>query len=752
MPSIIYNDDVEMRDSSYNQGSNSNSSIWDRSTPGSEPYIDPIAVNDDTNRISDGWSQNTNPDGGSEGQVWPNIPPSEKDPLRYYVKTIQEKTRIILRDYSDEYLENLDTQGFKFYVVYTDGTTDEVDYTEIFDPNKIDTNVVVNEAYDIAQAINQYFWEDTNGVHITDETKDDWDAAVLNAFSDLSSNKQYHNILINSLGMLLRSALNNLVALSRSGMTVYDGLGNNLQNVLTSFTSEGAAFREGGKTRAIVTTQGLKIYDDTGNVSNGTETYGAEVAFIGIDNTGKPYSRIGKSTDGYIEIGVNASYNSYIDFMNNGQKIGHIGYGSTNSENETIESSYYQFGLGEGYDLSDVEVWSSTKTYTYGDLVSYTYYVSYTPLAGWYTRYYICIVKSSLNNTPGASSYYWKNIEVSLPLRRGNESFSIGQSLAYGAYSFSSGYHNCSSGYASESFGRECLSVEHYSHAEGFRTRSLSSCSHAEGHTTMAIASCSHAEGRTTIAEGWYSHVEGMYTKTSNSTGNHAEGVYTRASGDGAHAEGMGCVTQGAGAHAAGVFTIADYDGMAACGIANKLVSNALFVVGNGHIAESDEQKFMNCQLEDMVPEERKNAFVVLSSGAAYINGSTSSNGTQVTSDARVKELIDELTPEAATEFIIQLKPKHYYKEGVEEYGFYAQEVEEIPEFGKVLVTKDNTGVYDIPDYRLLNYQGMLAPIVSVEQNLLARVEHLEQENAELKRQNQDLIERLNHIERMLGI
>lgn len=81
------------------------------------------------------------------------------------------------------------------------------------------------EAAEIAAAVGQHVWNDTDGQHVTEAEKD--------AFLQTPSGR---NILMNALGILLRDALVNLVQLSRSGMSIYDGQGNAASNVVAQFT------------------------------------------------------------------------------------------------------------------------------------------------------------------------------------------------------------------------------------------------------------------------------------------------------------------------------------------------------------------------------------------------------------------------------------------------------------------------------------------------------------------------------------
>lgn len=81
------------------------------------------------------------------------------------------------------------------------------------------------EADRLANATNQHFWSDDSGVHVTE------------AENDATTE---HNILINSLGILLRKATNYLVSLTQSAIAFYDGLGNAAGNIVAKFGADGA--------------------------------------------------------------------------------------------------------------------------------------------------------------------------------------------------------------------------------------------------------------------------------------------------------------------------------------------------------------------------------------------------------------------------------------------------------------------------------------------------------------------------------
>ena len=346
--------------------------------------------------------------------------------------------------------------------------------------------------------------------------------------------------------------------------------------------------------------------------------------------------------------------------------------------------------------------------------------------------------------------------------------------------SHSEGYETKANGLSSHAEGRATNAIGSYSHAEGHQTYANSLASHAEGYGTNAEGYASHAEGYGTNANGADSHAEGYNTTTSGQR-SHAEGSSTTATGSCSHAEGMSTTAEGFVSHAegynttasgeyssaSGYYTIADKNYMFACGAYNRTgITSALFVVGNG------------------TSSTRRNAFIVMgglgSTAYAYLNGTSSSNGTAVTSDERIKTLIKDLDPSEAKEFLQSITPRMYYKEESNpegELGFYAQEVENTI-YGKQLVTKDSSGVYDIKDFRIMSYEGFIAPIVSSLQGVFKEIDELKEhdkhleneidelkkhdkrleneidelkkENEELRDQNRKLEERLDRLEQLL--
>lgn len=79
---------------------------------------------------------------------------------------------------------------------------------------------VATEAQNAIDAINQHFWHDDNGIHVTTGENDATTGP---------------NLLANSIGVLLRNGTMVMSAQTPSGFTVYDGNGNTASNVIASF-------------------------------------------------------------------------------------------------------------------------------------------------------------------------------------------------------------------------------------------------------------------------------------------------------------------------------------------------------------------------------------------------------------------------------------------------------------------------------------------------------------------------------------
>lgn len=112
----------------------------------------------------------------------------------------------------------------------------------------------VDEATAIAEATGQHFWSDTNGAHVTEVTQEQW-----------QQSQTGHNILVNSLGILLRKALNYIAAWTGSALSFYDGDGNAASNVTASFGSAGVQVGKVDESHIEMDYHSLQLIDNEGD-------------------------------------------------------------------------------------------------------------------------------------------------------------------------------------------------------------------------------------------------------------------------------------------------------------------------------------------------------------------------------------------------------------------------------------------------------------------------------------------------------
>lgn len=89
---------------------------------------------------------------------------------------------------------------------------------------------LAQQAEAVATATGQHFWHDSNGAHVTEAEREDWETSQTGP-----------NSLWNSLGMLFRDGLNNILAIvsgTTPGVAIYDGDGNTADHILAEFTSD----------------------------------------------------------------------------------------------------------------------------------------------------------------------------------------------------------------------------------------------------------------------------------------------------------------------------------------------------------------------------------------------------------------------------------------------------------------------------------------------------------------------------------
>lgn len=141
----------------------------------------------------------------------------------------------------------------------------------------VQTNVASNSELssataDIANATNQHFWTDENGVHVSNEEA--------NAEGE-------RNTIFNSIGMIFRKGANYLTAIlaggasgtDPKGLAIYDGQGNSDENVVASFTDGGSVIGQQNDARTIIGNEEISMINKDG------------IGTVAIRNSGEPYSQ-----------------------------------------------------------------------------------------------------------------------------------------------------------------------------------------------------------------------------------------------------------------------------------------------------------------------------------------------------------------------------------------------------------------------------------------------------------------------------
>lgn len=118
---------------------------------------------------------------------------------------------------------------------------------------------LAQEAKDIADAIGQFAWNDTNGTHVSTEE---------------GVAEGTRNILLNSYGILLRATANYLAALSQSGIAFYDGQGNAAANILASFGVSGAQVGRLTEPHIILDNDSFNTFDDQNRLVSHIDSLG----------------------------------------------------------------------------------------------------------------------------------------------------------------------------------------------------------------------------------------------------------------------------------------------------------------------------------------------------------------------------------------------------------------------------------------------------------------------------------------------
>lgn len=223
-----------------------------------------------------------------DGSVWVRIFGSEEDtPVKNATTTykvgdtvsvrISKGIASIIGNYTQPAIGMPEVnQALEFYQVPEMAATmaDLVNFSQL-------TQEIAEEAMEAASAVNQHFWnraEDPGGdgagtgAFVTDIEKDEFLDAAGDGFPDWDPSdpssptyKPYMNSLWNSLGMFFRTAKNNLVSITKSAISFFDGEGNSANNIIAHFGKNGAQIGKSSGPHIELSANGMLI-------SNGSST------------------------------------------------------------------------------------------------------------------------------------------------------------------------------------------------------------------------------------------------------------------------------------------------------------------------------------------------------------------------------------------------------------------------------------------------------------------------------------------------
>ena len=142
----------------------------------------------------------------------------------------------------------------------------------------------------VANAVNQHFWTDGSGVHVTEVTQDEW-------LDPLSPNYQSGaNQLSNSAGILLRDGLTNFAQLTPGETAFYDGAGNASTNVVATFGTSGSVIGKAAESHLFTDYHSMQLVDKEGNTYFHVSDLRDQSGFATITETWTVVEPSGQST------------------------------------------------------------------------------------------------------------------------------------------------------------------------------------------------------------------------------------------------------------------------------------------------------------------------------------------------------------------------------------------------------------------------------------------------------------------------
>lgn len=285
------------------------------------------------------------------------------------------------------------------------------------------------------------------------------------------------NSLWNSAGMFFRDGLKNLLSIlagATKGIAIYDGEGNSSDNIVASFTGDGALIGKINETHVELADDSLEMYD--GNEGS--------------------FAHIGRPTDQEITdtFSVETATSTFTL--------------------SAIPSTVMSIVIDDvALSSSDYTISGATLTITSPSTVPSGSIVVASYITNANTTYYTMGRRKA---SEGVGLY---------SMAEGN------RTTASGKYAHAEGNQSVASGGASHAEGSYTEALGTSSHTEGSHTKTYGAVSHAEGYYTTTYATRTHAEGEGTHAVGYRSHAEGHET-ISQGVSAHAQNIRTRTGGE----------------------------------------------------------------------------------------------------------------------------------------------------------------------------------------------------------------------------
>ena len=204
------------------------------------------------------------------------------------------------------------------------------------------------EAQEVAEATNQHFWTRSEnpdgagaGAFVTDMTQEEWLDGASRDFDDLTDDKPYVNLLLNSLGGLIRRGKTTLASFTKSAVAFFDGQGVEESNMLATFGASGAQVGKSSGPHVAIKSSGVNMMK--GDVSM-TE-FSDDVRVGKLSDT---HSTVKPGSFGIYPAGSNANNDAHFLATSSKSRIG-----SYDKDHLEIAPSYMVFLPGDKSSKSD---------------------------------------------------------------------------------------------------------------------------------------------------------------------------------------------------------------------------------------------------------------------------------------------------------------------------------------------------------------------------------------------------------------